>query len=312
MRRGMNSTAASTTLTMITKAASCSSTEFTRRAASSSIPELLDAIRPLHGGHNVYHSRDACVAALRKMEAHGFSWWTSECSAFVDQVEGAENVSKNLSSGRAPLLVVEGLDGVGKTTVVNALVQRLDGKLVRTPDPSLEPLRALFRGLDEPLARAFYCGCNYLSAPLMVDLCSMEQTPVVVDRWWCSTCAMSLAETAKEPAGLPPHQSSVYAWPSDLPRFDVGALLFVDENVRRLRMNKRADENVEEARLAAHEPLRRAAMQAYTRMGTLSLVEVPNYAQCVNDILCIVKARGFSVPDGAFFTQDEIQAVKPY
>eukprot|EP00331_Platyophrya_macrostoma_P018972 CAMPEP_0176465406 /NCGR_PEP_ID=MMETSP0127-20121128/37227_1 /TAXON_ID=938130 /ORGANISM="Platyophrya macrostoma, Strain WH" /LENGTH=68 /DNA_ID=CAMNT_0017858275 /DNA_START=24 /DNA_END=227 /DNA_ORIENTATION=- len=68
MRRGMNSTAASTTLTMITKAASCSSTEFTRRAASSSIPELLDAIRPLHGGHNVYHSRDACVAALRKME----------------------------------------------------------------------------------------------------------------------------------------------------------------------------------------------------------------------------------------------------
>lgn len=282
---------------------------------NDSMQQLLEAVEPLHRGINVYHTRDDCVAALRLMERHGFAWWSAECSAFVEQVAGVELVPDELRrtapGQRSPLIVVEGLDGVGKTTVTNQLVARLGGTLVRTPDPTLEPLRALFRGLPQPLSRAFYCGANYLAAPVMAGL-SADGVPVVVDRWWCSTCAMSLAESAGDPRLLPAPGSEVYAWPRDLPAFDVGVLLFVEERVRRLRMQKRNDENAEEARLAAEGALRSAAMQAYRRFGTLSLVEVPNYGVCVNDILCVVRARGFDVPASAYFTPEELDGIAPY
>lgn len=270
---------------------------------------LLHRIQGHHSGYNVYHSKEACLAALREIEKERTSWWSAECSAFVQSVAEAPVVSS--SPRRFPIIVIEGLDGVGKTTVVNSLIERLNGVLVRTPNPSLEGLRSLFRTQAEPISRAFYCGANYLAAPTMVSLA--QEKPVVVDRWWCSTCAMSLASSCALPERLPPRGDAVYQWPSDLPRFEVGALLHVDEFTRRQRMKKRNDEHAEEALLAASESLRAAAMEAYQRFGLLDLVEVPNYRHAVNDILKLVHTKGgMEVPKSRMFTPDELLSVKPY
>ena len=41
-------------------------------------------------------------------------------------------------------IVVEGLDGVGKSTLVQALAKRLDAVALRTPPDSMEPFRKKF------------------------------------------------------------------------------------------------------------------------------------------------------------------------
>ena len=39
------------------------------------------------------------------------------------------------------LIVFEGLDGVGKSTVINGVAERLNAKRMRTPSPSLREAR---------------------------------------------------------------------------------------------------------------------------------------------------------------------------
>jgi UMP-CMP kinase 2, mitochondrial len=276
---------------------------------------LLKEIYPLHHGRNVYHSRAECLGALRAIQRAGLPWWTAECTHFVDEVRDVRLLPRSLKSQhRHPIIVVEGLDGVGKTTVTEALTTKLGGILVRTPHPNLEPLRALFRSLDEPLARAFYCGANYLAAPVVAE--ASTRTAVIMDRWWCSTCAMTLAgRQGVSVEALPPPTDAVYQWPQDLPEFDVGVLLQVDETIRRLRMKKRNDENEEEALLAAKADMRETAMEAFRRFGLLTTVDVPNYMVAVNailDELCKKRPEYPLPPNAHAFTAAEIESVKPY
>ncbi|CUG91333.1 thymidylate kinase, putative [Bodo saltans] len=283
---------------------------------------LLREVLPFHRGYNVYHSKSACVAALSALQRANLPWWTPGCSRFVSRVAnvavvhggdggGAGGLSPSSPPAAHPIVVVEGLDGVGKTTMTTALTQKLGGVLVRTPDPELEPLRALFRSLDEPLARAFYCGANYLAAAQVTE--AVLTTPVVLDRWWCSTCAMTLAgKPGCTVLGLPPATDPIYQWPSDLPAFDVGVLLQVDEAIRRLRMKRRNDENEEEALLAAKVEMRDTAMEAYRRFGLLTTVDIPNYMVAVNHTLDLVAQKGFSVRPNAKFIAEELAKVLPY
>jgi UMP-CMP kinase 2, mitochondrial len=271
---------------------------------------LLKEAVPFHRGYNVYHSRDACVGALSLLQRAKLPWWTSDCSAFVDRVAGVALHGGPLHRAH-PIIVVEGLDGVGKTTMTTSLAAKLGGVLVRTPDPSLEPLRALFRSLDEPLARAFYCGANYLAASAVGELSKTQ--PVVLDRWWCSTCAMTLAgRPGCTVQGLPPVTDPIYQWPNDLPTFNVGVLLQVDEAIRRLRMKRRNDENEEEALLAAKADMRETAMEAYRRFGLLTTVDIPNYMLAVNTTLDLVSDKGFRLNPNTKFTPDELATVVPY
>ncbi|KAK7194877.1 UMP-CMP kinase, mitochondrial [Novymonas esmeraldas] len=264
----------------------------------------------LHGGTNVYRSRLDCLAVLRAVARSSPAWWTPSCTAFVDEAESLRSTAHASSPGarRHAIVLVEGLDGTGKTLITRTLAARLPGVALSTPPPQFAVLRETFRHEEEAVARAFYSAANYIAADAIVA--AAQTSVVVVDRWWCSTCAMALANSCRYDA-LPPAGDVVYRWPEDLPSPDVGVLLSVDEAVRVARVRKRAPEDAEERRLSAQAEMRCVALEAYRRTAVLTEVDAPSYRAAVNSILRLLQARGIAT-EAELFTQAELDNIEPY
>ncbi|RNF10428.1 UMP-CMP kinase 2, mitochondrial [Trypanosoma rangeli] len=257
----------------------------------------------------VYHSKAACVEFLQAVERLRPSWWTPPCAEFLRRVECTPTVS--VQPGEKILVVLEGLDGVGKSVVANSLLEKLGGSatLLRTPDPGLSDIRKLFREQQEETVRAFYSAANYLAAWDALNAIQ-ERRIVLFDRWWCSTCAMALANRCKL-ATLPVASDAVYRWPHDLPPFQLGVLLYVDEHIRQARIRQRAPEDAEERRLSAQQEMRAVAMEAYRRFGLLTDVQVATYGVAVNRILALMTEKG--LPHSATpFTEEELAEMSPF
>ncbi|GET85362.1 hypothetical protein, conserved [Leishmania tarentolae] len=266
--------------------------------------------RMLHRGTNVYRSRQDCLQVLHALERSSPppSWWTPHCSHFLRQAESLSTLASSPSAWRHPVIVVEGLDGTGKTRVARTLAEKLSGVAMGTPPPQFAEIREIFRGQEEAVARAFYAAANYVAAQAI--LAASQSTVVVVDRWWCSTCAMALANSCTYET-LPASGDVVYRWPEDLPVPSAGFLLCVDEEVRVERIRRRAPEDAEERRLSSQSEMRRAAMEAYRRTNILTEVAAPSYRAAVNSILRHLPTSGVThsaVP----FTQAELASIDPF
>ncbi|XP_018334940.1 UMP-CMP kinase 2, mitochondrial-like [Agrilus planipennis] len=91
----------------------------------------------------------------------------------LNQNEG-ENLRKH------PLIVIEGLDGSGKTTITYKLAEKIKAALYRTPPLCTDGLRGSFDDC-KPLRRVFYAMGNYIAAEEIKKL--LEEKPVVLDRY---------------------------------------------------------------------------------------------------------------------------------
>lgn len=269
--------------------------------------------RALHGGTNVYRSRLDCLKVLHAVAAAPPPWWNSSCTAFVQQTEaltppGTDPVLAARAAHAHPIILIEGLDGTGKTLITRTLAEKLGGVALSTPPPEFATLRESFRGQEEAVARAFYSAANYIAAQHI--LAASRASAVVVDRWWTSTCAMALANHST-PLTMPPAGDAVYAWPDDLARPDAGFLLCVEEATRVARIRKRAPEDAEERRLSAQLAMRQTAMEAYHRTGMLTDVPAPTYGAAVNAILQHLHDRGLQ-HSAAPFTRAELDSIAPF
>ncbi len=171
------------------------------------------------------------------------------------------------------IVVVEGLDGSGKSSLVEQLTQQLrekysskGAKVVAwaTPTASLAAIRPVFDKRGGPVARAFYMVSNYM---LQYELLQMERQLhseggidldssasstrqsyrliVIVDRWYTSTVAYSVSwkNTHGGIESIDALESSIFRWPGDLRPPDILFLLQVDDGVRRYRVQSRAKAN---------------------------------------------------------------------
>ena len=91
---------------------------------------------------------------------------------------------------RQLFIVIEGLDGVGKTTTTKLLARTIGAVIVRNPPESLAHMRMLFENQPEPGKRRFFEFGNLVTNLTVADL--IEQTPIVSDRWWYSPRAAEL------------------------------------------------------------------------------------------------------------------------
>ena len=169
------------------------------------------------------------------------------------------------------VIVVEGLDGCGKSTLVSRLAPALGGALMtKSPPKRLTEIRAFidkdvpFRRTDayHRVKRAFYTLGNYALAEDLQN----HMTPAIVDRFASSTLAYTLGSADARDYGwlssLGPYflsylvaSSSANAWPRDLPMTDVVLLLQADETVRRARIDKRSHGNGEWERKTRDDPV---------------------------------------------------------
>jgi len=176
-------------------------------------------------------------------------------------------------------IVLEGLDGTGKSTVLKFLVEKLSSRFgkenvaqIRTPPAEFSPLRKHFDQIeDRKVGKAFYHLGNYLAG---YYLRRNSTKYIIMDRFWPSTFAYQEAtdSTMKDHSLI----ISQYKWPNDLykPFNTFIVQLSLTESLRRKRVNKRSDEEntVWEDHIEL-DSFRNTVLEAYKKMEGIKIVD---------------------------------------
>ncbi|XP_060114183.1 UMP-CMP kinase 2, mitochondrial [Heteronotia binoei] len=232
----------------------------------------------------VFTSREAARRVLEECRP-----LIPEARTVLDLVEKCPHLPKR---GEFPVIVIEGLDATGKTTVTQSLKDSLNAVLLRSPPPCVSQWRKTFD--DEPtlVRRAFYALTNYIVASEIAK--ESTKSPVIVDRYWHSTAAYAIAtEISGEVSNLPPLHHPVYCWPEDLLKPDLVILLTVspEERIRRLQ-GRGTEKTKEEAELEVNRFFRQKVEESYRRMENPScqLVDAsPSREEVFKDVLHQIK-----------------------
>ncbi|KAM4771203.1 UMP-CMP kinase 2, mitochondrial [Rhinophrynus dorsalis] len=193
-----------------------------------------------------------------------------ECYTFIPEaksiLELLDRSYTEQKKGNFPVIVIEGLDATGKTTLTHSLKDSLKGVLLKSPPDCIDQWRKRFDEEPSLIKRAYYAVGNYIGA---ADIAKASLTsPVIMDRYWHSTAAYAIAtETGGSVHNLPKCHHEVYQWPSDLLKPDIVILLTVCDKERVRRMRTRGlKETKEEKELESNSAFRQKVEEAYKRM----------------------------------------------
>ncbi|CAE7235272.1 Rsad2 [Symbiodinium sp. CCMP2592] len=168
-----------------------------------------------------------------------------------------------------PIVVLEGADGVGKSTLAENLHHSMNASVVKTPPEALGHLRRYFDTADAELRRSFYILGNYICAAGLRWL--NPKQPLIIDRFWPSSAAYALACDLRTFASEHPE---VAAMPKDLvdllpfgSRPIVFLVLDLPEEVRASRVRTRSGViTSEEESLERDAVLRQRLARAYAAL----------------------------------------------
>nr|XP_021406917.1 UMP-CMP kinase 2, mitochondrial [Lonchura striata domestica] len=219
-----------------------------------------------------------------------------QCAERIPEAEAVldllEKCPEHQKKGSFPVIVFEGLDATGKTTVTQAVKDALNGILLQSPPACISQWRTVFDDEPTPIKRAFYAAGNYILASEIAK--ASTQAPVIIDRYWHSTAAYAIAtETSEKVQDLPPAQDEVYQWPEDLLKPDLVLLLTVNPEERARRLQHRGLEKTkEEAELEANSLFRQSVEESYKRMVNPVCQEVdasPSKEEVLKTVLQLIK-----------------------
>ncbi|XP_057664416.1 UMP-CMP kinase 2, mitochondrial-like [Diorhabda carinulata] len=164
-----------------------------------------------------------------------------------------------------PLIIFEGLDGSGKSTVSFKFAKKIDGVKWQTPPKSIQHLRIIC-DRNKKLNAAYYSLGNYIAGLEVQKI--LKNRPVVMDRYWHSTAAFGIAQAVNDNPdfSMPPQGDKMYCWPEDLFKPDIVIFLDVDENVRLQRISRRKEFTPQEDLLSSSEEFRNNVILAYRNM----------------------------------------------
>ncbi|XP_052556997.1 UMP-CMP kinase 2, mitochondrial [Tympanuchus pallidicinctus] len=219
-----------------------------------------------------------------------------ECAARIPEagevLDILEKCPERQRKGEFPVVVFEGLDATGKTTVTQSVKDALGAVLLRSPPACISQWRTIFDEEPTPIRRAFYAAGNYILASEIAK--ASTQAPVIVDRYWHSTAAYTIAtETDGNIQNLPPDHDAVYKWPEDLLKPNLVLLLTVSPEERARRLEGRGLERTkEEAELEANSLFRQRIEESYRRMVNPACQEVdasPSKEEVFKTVLQLIK-----------------------
>lgn len=167
-----------------------------------------------------------------------------------------------MSTNLPKLVVIEGVDSVGKTTIARMLEDELGYSYLYTPQPPLSTIRGMVEEMNEINTR-FFCYLTSVIAvqPRLKDLLASGKK-VVVDRYIYSTMAMHSV------LGASVHAVSMRNLPILWP--DAGFLLTAASDVRIARMDARAKQPTHDRRIERFVKEAEDALDIYRSFGELT------------------------------------------
>ena len=175
-------------------------------------------------------------------------------------------------------IAVEGLDGCGKSTMVNLLADVLDAVVVNNPPHHMRDERKIADKLSNDERRAWYLSANREAARIAITTLEKGRS-VVMDRSVASTLAFGDAENGQV----------TDCWPTDIPRPDLLVLLQVSESERRRRCNSRGKTPTkEERKLEKEDAFRNRILNGYIALGAIPIPSDGTERETLSEILKIL------------------------
>ena len=164
-------------------------------------------------------------------------------------------------------IVIEGLDGVGKSTPSKELAISLDANLLHTPDSRLQIIRPIFDNSSITTRTAFYIACNHLVSDQTISL--LETKSVVLDRYYGSTIAASYSHGLIERSDL---KHKINDFSLDLLSPDLTVHLKLPESERIERIHGRDVEfSRDEKKLMINHVFRKRYLEALDSISDLTI-----------------------------------------
>jgi dTMP kinase len=192
-------------------------------------------------------------------------------------------------SGGTLFVVVEGLDGVGKSTVVSKLARQLDAVELRTPSRELALHRdSILRVFaDSPLATTMFYLASVLAGARDVMRWQAQGRNVVMDRYYLSTLVYGEVVRGSEYPNAELDAFSKWLIPADLTVY-----LHANPDCRLRRMQARGVLGVED-RLSFEPKIAQLLDDGYRRRRNHSVVgqflPVDAGCQSVDDIVLLIQ-----------------------
>lgn len=146
-----------------------------------------------------------------------------------------------MNSSLPKLVVIEGVDAVGKTTIARMLEEILGYTYLYTPQAPFSVIRSLVEEMEDINTRFFYYLASVVGVQPQLKLMLSSGKKVVIDRYVYSTIAMHTVLGARvnsiEMRKLP------IVWP------DVGILLTAQTDIRIKRIESRAKQPTHDKRI---------------------------------------------------------------
>ena len=145
------------------------------------------------------------------------------------------------------LIVFEGLDGVGKSTVINGVAERLNAKRMRTPSPSLREAREKCGSLSIRAQEALFDLGNMMASDEMQRI---ENQFIVCDRYAISTDVRRIVSRHNNHDDVM-EEILDWEWPKDLYRPVLNIHLCTGKHPKRARVARKHDRRRERLEMDA-------------------------------------------------------------
>ena len=158
------------------------------------------------------------------------------------------------------VIVLEALDGVGKTTVAKILARKMNAVLYR-------PSEKIIQFVNESVKLPYGSPVRSENIRESLEMMSNEikeitkYSTVVIDRFYASWASAEAGDGNLRMADL-----SIDNWPRNLIKPNLSIHLRVDEDVRLARIGSRAHQNDREIRLGNDQTYRHRVLRSLTRL----------------------------------------------
>ena len=166
-------------------------------------------------------------------------------------------------------IVIEGLDGIGKSTTIGRLCEQLNAQTASSPTPFMGQIRERFHDAEPNLRNQYYELCNAEFSGTVENM--LQQGDVVCDRFVASTASFKLANQECDWQEFQENLNK-WCWPSTCRQPDIIIHLMLQEDHRTHRILSRGEPlDQQEARLLEDPSFRIRTLAVFNELCDVTI-----------------------------------------